>query len=72
MNRGDVVPQVVLHDEAFRAEVAAERPDVEVDGVFVLLQSVFRTERFATNCALLFLVQTTRLTQLQKVNQFFN
>ena len=66
VNRGDVVSKVVLHDEAFRAEVAAERPDVEVNGVFVLLQSVFRTERFAANGALLLLVQTTRLTELQK------
>lgn len=36
-----------------------------MNGVLMFLQSVFRAERFATNCTLLFLVQTTGLTELQ-------
>jgi hypothetical protein len=61
---GDVIPQIVLHDEPLLADVAAERPDVEVDSVLVLLQSVFGTQRFATYGALPLLIQTTGLAEL--------
>ncbi len=36
-----------------------------MNGVLMFLQSVFRAECFATNCTLLFFVQTTGLSELQ-------
>lgn len=70
MNRRDVVSQIILHNESLRTKVATEGSDVEVNGVFVFLESVFRAKRFAANRALLLLVQTTRLTELQKMKMF--
>ena len=67
MHSRDVILEIIFHDESFLANVATERSDVEVNGIFVFLQSILRTERFATNCTLLFLVQTTRLTELKQV-----
>jgi hypothetical protein len=64
----DVISEIVFHDESFGANVAAERSDVKVNSIFVFLQGVLGTERFATNCALLFLIQTTSLTKLKKKN----